>query len=498
MVKKYLKKYVFPIIFRPQEIFFKNLGLKQTILKNTSWLAISEIITSVLKFFLFVYIARILGATGYGKFGFSLAFVGLFSILADLGVTKIINREFAKDKEKERDFPAILSLKLLLSLLTIFLIFVFSFFVTQEPAIRKIIWVLGIFVLSEYFLKTFAVFFRSRQRMEYQAFSDIFKVILITGLGLLVLFFVPSLKNLTLSYLFAGLFSLMLVAAIFHFKVFSLKPVFDKSIWLNYLTMSWPLVFMAVLGKIYVNIDSITMGYLGQITQTGWYNAAQRISVIAVVPAGLVSMSFFPALSKLFKESKERFQRACNFFIESMIFLAAPLLVGGIVLAVKIIDFIYDPSFFPAILAFQILLAGHVVQFLASPFSHTLLIANHQKKLFFIALFSTLLNVVLNLILIPKYSLYGAAIATFSAFMLNLFLVIIISLRYTKIKPFNSGLIPPLFAAVFSALLMGFVISQVKILNLHVIYSILIGACIYVSCFLIFKILGKRVMLKKP
>jgi len=111
--------------------------------------------------------------------------------------------------------------------------------------------------------------------------------------------------------------------------------------------MSWPLALAGILGGIYSQIDSVMMGYWGQITQTGWYNAAYRVIGAVLIPAALIASSFYPVLSKFFKESKEKLQRAYDYFMESMIILAIPIMVGGIALAPKIIDWVYDPSYFP-------------------------------------------------------------------------------------------------------------------------------------------------------
>ena len=110
------------IVSNPTSFFLKNLGTKQTIAKNTFWLATAEAITRLLKFFLIIYVARILGATEYGKFTFALAFVGLFVIFSDFGISPILAREFSKDPKEERKFLDIVSLKLILSIATLIFI----------------------------------------------------------------------------------------------------------------------------------------------------------------------------------------------------------------------------------------------------------------------------------------------------------------------------------------------------------------------------------------
>jgi O-antigen/teichoic acid export membrane protein len=482
-----IKETIRNIILNPRVFFLKNLGVKQTIAKNTFWLAVAEGITRFLKLFLIIYVARILGATEYGKFNFALAFVSLFAIFSDLGISSIATREIAREKEREKDFPAVLSLKLVLSIGTLILICLGSFFITLDPIIRGIIWILGIYIIVSGFSGIIYAFFQARQKMEYEAWAKILQAVAVTGAGFFVLFNFPSVQNLSLSYLFASLIALLFILLLFHFKVYRLKIYFNSAIWRNILAMSWPLALAGMMGSICANTDSIMMGYWGQIIQTGWYNAAERIMAVALIPTGLIGASFFPVLSKFFGQSKEKLQKGWNYFMEIMIFLTVPLVIGGIVLASKIIDFVYDPSYFYSILAFQILIVTGGIAIISSPFINALIVSNQQKKTFWIILFGAVTNVILNLIFIPRYSLYGAAFTTLVASSLMLFLSFKSTLKFTEIKPINLKLASTSFVVVLSTIPMYFVITRPQIYNLYIIWIILIGAVIYTISLVILK-----------
>lgn len=484
------------IFLRPRAFFLENLWVKQTIFKNTFWLVMADGITRLLKLFLFIYIARILGANEYGKFAFALAFVGLFAIFFDLGISQIVIREISRENRKEKEFPAILSLKLLLSVVTLFLILLGSFFITSDSQIQKIIWVLAIFSVIEGISAIIFSFFQAKQKMEYQAFSKILEAMLVTAFGFFILFNFPSAQNLSYAYLFSAFLTLIFISLFFHFKFFYLKFSFNLSIWKEYLSLAWPLALAGVFGTIYSQTDSVMMGYLGQISQVGWYNAAQKIIGVTVIPAALISTSFFPALNSAFSQSKEKFQKIFNYFFGVMIFLAFPIVVGGTVLAQKIIDFVYDPSYFPSILTFQILILMAGINMLSFPFGQILVVFNQQKKIFWITLSGAIVNVILNFILIPKYSLYGAAVATVITVFIVLFLFFQFTRKLTPIKIFNLKLLLIFIGATFAVIPMYFVITQPKIYHLHVFISILIGAVIYLICFLVYNFLSNRCLQK--
>ena len=483
IVKDIIRK----VFSNPKDFFLKNSGIKQTIAKNTLWLAIAEGITRFLKLFLIIYIARILGATEYGKFTFALAFVSLFAIFSDFGISTIMIREIARDKEKEKEFPSLISLKLILSIGTLLLICIGSFFITVDPVIRGIIWILGAYIVVGSFSSIIYAFFHARQKMEYDAWAKILQAIAVTGAGFFILFNFPSVQNLSLAYLFAAVIALIFIFIIFHFKIYHLKLDFNKKIWKNVLTLSWPLALGGAVGSICANTDSIMMGYWGQITETGWYNASQRVMAVALIPTGLIGASFFPALSKFLGESKEKLQKSWNYFMEIMIFLSVPLVIGGVALASKIIDFVYDPSYFPSVLAFQILIITGGIIILGSPFSYALIISNQQKKAFWVIFAGAIVNVILNFILIPKYSLYGAAITTLIAGSLVLFLFFRFTLKFTKIQPVSLKLFSTFLIASISGMFMYLAISFPDIYNLYIVYIILIGILVYSFTFFILK-----------
>lgn len=483
-----IKSIIKNIILSPRSFFLENLGVKQTIFKNTFWLAFAEGITRFLKLILIIYVARIFGATEYGKFNFALAFVGLFMIFSDLGISQIATREIARENQKEKEFPAILSLKFLLSLGTLALILIGSFFITPDPVIRGVIWILAIYIIVSGFSGIIFAFFQARQRMEYESWAKILQALVVTAAGFFVILNFPSVKNLSYSYLFASLTALVFILLFFHFKVYHLCLSWNKSIWKRFLSLSWPIALTGITGLAYGQIDSTMMGYWNQITQTGWYNAAFRILGVTFIPLALISQSFYPTLSSFLKKPKEKLQRVWNYYLEIMVSLAVPMVTGGLILAPRIIDFVYDPTFFPAILAFQILIIITGISYLSIPIGQVLVIFNQQKKVFWFGLAAASVNIILNLILIPKYSLYGAAFASVASLCLYLFLLLKYTTKLTTIKPLNARFFLNLGSSILACIPMYFIIIQPTIYQLNVFISIFIGATVYFFTLVILKL----------
>lgn len=467
-------------------LFFRNTSVKQTIFKNTFWLAASTGVSKLFSLILVVYAARILGAEGYGQFSFALAFASLLMIFSDLGLATIVTREFAREERRD-EWYAILSLKSVLALGTFFVIALLSFLVAPSREVQLIILVMGLFLLVNSLLDTVQSFFHARQKMEYAASFEVLQAFLIFGFGFFALLRFPSPLALSFAYVLATLSASLFVLLFFHFRIFPLSLKWDFRIWKRFLGMAWPLALVSVFGLLYGYIDSVMLGYLGMLKETGWYNAAQKVVTAGLIPMGLIGSSLYPALSKFSKESKEKLQRAWGYELEIMIVLALPLVVGGMVLAPQIIDSLYPGDFTPAVLALQILLISAGFVFLYRPFYDGMIVSDQQSKAFWITMAGALLNVVLNLLLIPKYSLYGAAFATVFTQALVLLVIVVFVRKFTVLRfPMARSLLA-LSAAGFSAFGMYLVIRQLSSYHLSIFFLVPIGAGVYGASFFLLR-----------
>jgi O-antigen/teichoic acid export membrane protein len=470
-----------------KSIFFENRTTRQTIFKNTFWLGLAMICNKLLTLAVVIYAARILGATEYGKFTFALAFVSLLMVFSDFGLSGIITREFAREKEKKEEFYSLLSLKILLILGTLILILFTTIFSIHDKDIQKITLILSLSLLINGLIGTFYAFFHSQQKMEYEAWLEILQSVLIFSSGLFILLKMPSAKNLSYAYSISAFLALISLFLFFHFKISPLKIKLNFLVWKKFLAMSWPLALMGIFGVIYSYTDSVMLGYWKMLAETGWYNAASKIAMFALVPTGLIAASFYPTLSQFSQTSPEKFQKTWNYLLEIMIFLAIPLIVGGVVLAKKIIYYFYPQDFSPSILVFQILILTAGIIIIYRPFYDAMIVLNQQSKMFLITLAGAITNVILNLILIPKYSLYGAAIATVITNLLNLFVIWIFLKKFTTVRLSLSKIFLTILVASIASLLMYLAIKQPLLYNINVFILVLIGGAIYSIVFFAIK-----------
>ena len=461
-----------------RNFFLKNIGIRQTIIKNTFWLVSAEGIARISSLFLVIYIARILGANDYGKFTFAFSFASIIGIFSNMGVAEVLTRELSRNKENEKKIDEVLGLQVFLSISALAGAVMGSFLITDEFEIRKVLWILSFFVVSNSFLGIIFSFVRARQKMEYEAGIKFFQTFLNLVVVMAVIFSIPSIINISYGYLASNLIILVVALLYFNFYFQRLKIKFKKESF-EILRISWPLSLGLMLGWVYISMNSVMLGYFGLITENGWYSAASRIAIVAIVPASLIVRSFYPALSKFFVSSKQNFQRTWDYLIELMILLAIPTVMGGLVLADRIIHAFYGREFAPSVFAFQLFAILTGISFINYPYSAILVVSGRQKNNFLIIVAGAFLNIILAVLLLPVFGFYEAIISIIISSLIILLVTVFLTRRLFLVVPFNWNLVKVSLISFFSSIIMLIVINYTFIYGLNIILVLLVGAGIY-------------------
>ena len=471
------------------KLLLQNIGIRQTILKNTIWLVFAEAVSRFANLFLLAYVARGLGVSEYGKFTFAFSFATLMAMGSNMGVIDVATREFSRDRENEKKLGDIMGLEAVLSFFVASLSFIVSFFITNDPAIRKLLWILTFFILCNSFLGILFAFLRARQKMEHEAGIKFFQAFSTVAIVLGIVFIFPSAINLSYGYLLAN--ALVLAGALwyFHFHFQHLHVRFKKAS-LEVLKISWPLSFGLTLGWTYISINSILLGYFGFIIENGWYNAASRVALVAIVPATLIVRSFYPALSRFFMTSKQSFQNTWNHLQELMILIAVPMVVGGVLLSHRIIYAFYGSEFAPSAPALQLFILMAGISFVNYPYSIVLVVTGNQKINFFLIASGALLNILLTILLLEAFGFYGAIVSIIIAALAVLAGTIFFTTKFSLVNPFNKVSIKVSCAAAFAALAMFFAINQQYANQLNIMIVIMIGAFVYgISLYVLYQVI---------
>ncbi len=461
---------------RLKELLFRNRSTRQTITKNIFWLSISQVGSRLIRAIIIIYSARVLGAAEYGVFSYALSLAGFFTVFADLGINQILTRELVREPKKQQYFfSTAFWLKMaVLTLTAVLIIFAAPHFSKIEAA--KILIPLVALITIFDGLRDFTLSsFRAAEKMEYEALLTIITNVAITVFGFAAIAVSATAKSLTLSYAFsvaigfvAGLFILKenFLKIFSHFKKELVKPI---------LTAAFPIVFTALLGVFMLNTDIIMIGWWRTPEEVGYYSAGQRILQILYTLPAILATSMFPILNRFVSRKEKEKEKSLMEKTMAMVYgVAAPIFVGGVILATSIIKFIYGKEYLPAVLSFQVLLLTPFLIYPLMLLGNLILAHNEQSKLKLPVFFGAVGNIALNVLLIPPFGIVGSAIATVIAQFLN------VGLTWRAAKKISDFSTLKYLKKIFaSAIIMGFFSMVFNFTGLNVMINIILSAGIY-------------------
>ena len=422
------------------------------IVKNTSVLVLGEIISRLLSFFLIILIARYLGEVGLGKYSFAFAFVGIFSILSDFGTNVYMTREVSKDRSLAKEYLGkVFVFRMLAGAIAALLPAIIILFTSQTLEIKLAILLAAIGMFAYYIAFPLRAIVNAYEMQSYQSYYITSERIIAFVLGVFVLYNGYGLLALLIVLVLSNASSLVILYGLISKKIVKLQPQIDIKFLKSLLKKSLPFWFTAVFMTIYFKIGTVMLSFLKDYAATGWYNASYKIiDALSFIPFVIIT-AIFPAMSKFYKKSDVLLRVLFEKSFYYLLLLALPLGIGTTLLADRIILFVYKQNFINSVAVLQILIWALVFIFVNYLMGYLLNSIDKQKLFTLTTGLSAALNIILNFILIPKYSFIGAAAATVASEFLNF----IMFFYFTSKSGFHLNLFKMILKPLIASILMG-------------------------------------------
>ncbi|MBK1813891.1 flippase [Clostridium sp. YIM B02505] len=458
------------------------------IAKNFIAVFVGTMSSKVLSLLMVVYLARVLGPNDFGIINFSSAFIIYFSMLGSLGLQSLGIVEVAKNKKELRRYVnEITSLKIVLSLISFALLIVTILFIDKDLATKITIIITGVSVILNSFLLDWV--FNALQEMKYSSQSQIIS----SSIALVIVVICISTGIFTKVYLAPVATNIaMLCANIYLFRIYRKKTnnkfsfVFSIDRYKDLLTRSWPFFFSGVFATINGNIDTIILGFMKGNYEVGLYNAAYKIVLILIQIVTFIFTPIFPVLIEYYKERKlDKLSVIINKTRKIILMLVMPLTVAAILLSEIIINTLYGSKYEGVGFAFTILLLYVCLLFIRELYGYQLTAFGYQKKYMNIVLISSSFNIVLNIILIPKFGIVGSAFTTLVSEIINIFFMVNSARKIVVFKYDNSYIIKMIFASMLMAV--SIIVFRNFTLNAYILSGI--AAVVYFAAIFILKVI---------
>ena len=384
------------------------------IVDNIGWLFFDKIVRMGIGLLVGVWVARYLGPERFGLLNFAAAFAGLFSPLSTIGLPSIVVRDLIRDPEsKEESLGAAALLQFAAGLFSYAMLVAVIFWLRPEDALAKtMVAIIGTLLLFK--VSDVAVYwFESQVQSKYTVWvqNGVFLVFATIKIGLI----------LSHSTLIAFAWAMMAeagIVAIVMLVVLGLREPqlrylhfsFDRAKYL--LVNSWPLLLAGVAITIYVKIDQIMLGQMMGDQSVGIYSSAVRISEVFYFIPVMVTASVFPSVMDAKKQSETLYYDRLQKLFNLMVWISIVVALSMTFLSSEIIKLLFGAAYATAgpVLSVHIWAATFV--FLGVASSQWYIVENRQILSLQRAALGAFVNVILNLLLIPKYGVIGAAWAT--------------------------------------------------------------------------------------
>jgi O-antigen/teichoic acid export membrane protein len=412
---------------------------------NTGWLLFEKAFAAFLSFLVGVYVIRYLGPVNFGIFSYALSFVSLFSGVAALGLDSIVVRDLVQNEDRNDEllgtafvlklFGALLVLIVLLSILAF------------KPYDSLTSWAVFIIAFASVFQSIFVIdfFFQSRVLSKYpvwvRCFSSVigsaFKIILIFNHASLIWFaFAVTLENSVMALGFIIVYKkLGATMRLWRFRTVTATRLLKDS---------WPLILSGVAISLYMRLDQVLIRSMLDAKAVGIYAVAVNLTEIWYFIPTIVVSSLFPAIINAKKGDPALYlnllQRLHDvFFMIAFVIGIAVSLCSGI-----IINTLFGESFMGARVVLIIYIWSVVFVFQGGIRGHFLILENEQQIGLWFRILAILVNTGLNLVMIPRYGIVGAAVATLLSYSLPVYLASIFHpvLRVNLLMCLRSYILP--------------------------------------------------------
>jgi O-antigen/teichoic acid export membrane protein len=459
-----------------KRFLFKNTSPKQTVAKNTFWLSVSNFGGRFLRAAVVIYGARMLGTAGWGVFSYAITLAGFMTLFMDPGINAILTRNTAKSSEADRRviFATTSAIKLVLIVLGCALIIFIAPYFSTLPGAKMLLPIAACVLAFDTARDFFSALLRGQERMEWDAYIQILMNGAILAFGFAFLAIRSTPQSLMWGYALGSLVGTVTAAFIIRsyfkdiFSAFSLKLVAP------FFQSAWPFAVTGALGLLLTNADILIVSWMRNASDVGVYSAAIRIiQVLYLVPV-VFQFGTLPVLSRLAGKNPERFRAALENIL-SFVFLASiPLALGGAILGTQVITLVFGTSFAAGGLSFKILMITMLIDFPASILSNAIFAYDHQRSLIITSAIAGILNVGLDLLLIPPFGIVGSAVGTLIAQgASNWYLWHTMN----KINPFS--VLPRLGKVALAGIVMAGASAILMASGMNVLVNVLISAALY-------------------
>lgn len=376
-----------------------------------------------------VFIARVLGDTGYGVVVVALSIYFILANLLTLGLGGGVARNYPRATTgQEKRGVLVVAFRIGLAVGTAGGIMVFvaadpiAVHVFEDPSISPLLRIIGVAFPLKVALNLSNGSFQAVKKPLIKTtitsiVQPVVRILLLVALVLTGFGAAGVVGAYTIAIGSAAIISLYYVHQ--HTTLFDFGRPADVA-YKPLLAFSLPLVGSTILVDLMNNIDTLLIGILATSGDVGQYNVAFVLGQTTLLFLQTLGFMYVPEISELHaNEQMERASMMYQAITKWVLFISVPFILTAVAFPEYIVTFIYSAEYAAATVPFLVLIIGFVTHIINGPNHSTLTAFGDTRQIFAFDAMTMLLNVVLNLSLIPQFGIVGAAMATATAYVVR-------------------------------------------------------------------------------
>lgn len=409
----------------------KNYLKNSKVAKNSMWIIADRIFQMIISLIIGSLTARYLGPTNYGIINYGASIIALFLSIAKLGLENIIIKEYVDNRNKNGEIiGTAMILRLCASFISILLIFILITILRPNEKIIIIVTMLQSLSLIFQSYEIIDYWFQSNLQSKYTSIAKSIAYTIVAIYKVILLLFRKPVEwfalATTLDY-----FIIFIFLYIVYKKKSTQKLFFSKRILKGLLSKSYHFIISGMFVTLYTQIDKIMIGEFLDSSQVGLYSAAVTICALwGFIPEALIN-SLRPVIYELKSKSEKEYANKLKLLYFIVFWLGIVFATIVSIFSKIIINILYGSAYISAQTALIIAVWYTAFAYLGSARNIWFISENKIKYSKKCVIFGALSNLILNYILIPKYGINGAAVATLIS---QIIVALIAPLFYKEIR----------------------------------------------------------------
>ncbi|MBI2629205.1 flippase [Candidatus Pacearchaeota archaeon] len=484
----------------------KKINASLKLLVKTSIIVFIGVVLS--KAFTYLYkviIARQFGPEIYGIFSLATVILSFFITVSFLGLSEGLLRYVAiyrgKNQIKQIRYLIKVSMSILAvsSFLSMALLFILADFISVNlfhnaelsTFLKVFSLIIPISVASGIFLSLIKAY------EKISAYSFIVNILQNVSRVLLLAIFIFIGLN-SESIIWSYFLSVLLITIISYivskryipeaFGIVNLQKGRKTKVVSDLIGYSWPLIFLGVIGSLFFWIDSLIIGYFIDVANVGFYNAAFTIVSLFGIAPELFMQLFFPLITKEFAKNNTNLIKEISKQVNKWIFIMnLPLFVIIFLFPGAVINLLFGSEFTIADNTLRILSIGGFFSSLTLVLTNLLSMKGKSKVILINISLASLANLILNIFLVKKFGMLGAAISTSLVWIILGIILFIEVKKYLNFAPIRRKMIKISIISLFPILVLFFTKKLVPLTRFNVMLLGALFFLIYLTLILIFE-----------